>query len=468
MSVQHKRLGAPGASRTGKDGPAAVTGEFVDVDGERYYVIRNVDRMPPFFVSVISSADHWLFALFLRRPDRRPNFTGNGAVFRMFPSTGSTSAIRTPAARRSCGYACRTGRSSGAVQPGTRWPLRHQPQSLQERPRQQALLRGDQSRPGPRLPLYVGHQRPAWFRAPVRTSQPRDATLRIELVDGLQNILPAGTPMLVQANSSNLVDAYKWTELDAGTGLAMYALYSRISDRAEPAESLRAHVVYGLGLDAPTVLLSSLQLDDFRLGKPMAKEERKRASAVPISSQPASCFRPRVAAMADRGDVGRTQGQVVDIIRRVADPAAAAQAVARSVDAGCDELARIMAAADGFQCAAEEPVRCITTPTCCSMSARRNFPRPLPRAGRRFREQRPPLQCARLRTSPRTARGPRRDTGAGRPARGRETDRRPATGKAVPGVPADHVRPPSRRSESPMEHVCDQAQGRSGRAPAVL
>ena len=38
-----------------------VSGEFVDLDGERYYAIRNVDRMPPFFVSVISNDDHWLF-----------------------------------------------------------------------------------------------------------------------------------------------------------------------------------------------------------------------------------------------------------------------------------------------------------------------------------------------------------------------------------------------------------------------
>jgi len=36
-------------------------GEFVDLAGERYYVIRNFDHMPPFLVSVISSADHWLF-----------------------------------------------------------------------------------------------------------------------------------------------------------------------------------------------------------------------------------------------------------------------------------------------------------------------------------------------------------------------------------------------------------------------
>ena len=39
----------------------AVRGEFTDVFGERYYAIRNVDKMPPFFISVVSNVDHWLF-----------------------------------------------------------------------------------------------------------------------------------------------------------------------------------------------------------------------------------------------------------------------------------------------------------------------------------------------------------------------------------------------------------------------
>ncbi len=182
-------------------------------------------------------------------------------------------------------------------------------------------------------------------------------TLRIELVDGLQNILPAGTPLPVQTSSSNLVDAYKWSELDAGTGLAMYALYSGISDRAEPSESLRANVVYGLGLDAPTVLLSSLQLDDFHRGEPMVQEDRKRGIR--------GAYFLRTSLVLPGGesrrwqivaDIERTQGQVLDVIRHLADPAAAAAAVACSVDAGCDELARIVAAADGFQSTAEESV----------------------------------------------------------------------------------------------------------------
>ena len=38
-----------------------LSGEFIDMAGERYYAIHNVDEMAPFFISVVSNSDHWLF-----------------------------------------------------------------------------------------------------------------------------------------------------------------------------------------------------------------------------------------------------------------------------------------------------------------------------------------------------------------------------------------------------------------------
>ena len=51
------------AVRVSRSRERAVTGEFVDIAGERFYAIRNVDKMAPFFISVVSNVDHWLFAL---------------------------------------------------------------------------------------------------------------------------------------------------------------------------------------------------------------------------------------------------------------------------------------------------------------------------------------------------------------------------------------------------------------------
>jgi len=341
----------------GTAGPDAVAGGFVNVDGERYYVIRNVDQMPPFFVSVVSSADHWLFV----------SSSGGMTAGRVSPQIAlfpylPVDRIHESNPHTGCKTLLRVGPHGRQViwEPFNR---EHDGRFATSRNLFKSVL-------GNKLCFEeVNHDLALAFRYTWATSDRYGfvrqcelqnlggGTSRVELVDGLQNILPAGTPLLVQTNTSNLVDAYKWTELDAGTGLAMYALYSRISDRAEPSESLRAHVVYSLGLEAPTVLLSSLQLGDFRLGKPVVQEDRKRGIrgayfvAASLVLPPRESQRWQIVA-----DVGQTQGQVLEIIRLLADPAAAAQAVARSVDAGCDELARIMAAADGFQSAAEESV----------------------------------------------------------------------------------------------------------------
>src|SRR4030042_5377768 len=40
---------------------AAVEGGYVHLLGEDYYKITNYDAMPPFFMSIVSDSDHWLF-----------------------------------------------------------------------------------------------------------------------------------------------------------------------------------------------------------------------------------------------------------------------------------------------------------------------------------------------------------------------------------------------------------------------
>jgi hypothetical protein len=45
------------------------------------------------------------------------------------------------------------------------------------------------------------------------------AEVSISLLDGIQNILPYGVPSSLQNSASNLVDAYKRSELDEATGL---------------------------------------------------------------------------------------------------------------------------------------------------------------------------------------------------------------------------------------------------------
>ena len=39
----------------------ATSGTEVTLDGETYYKISAVDRMRPFFMSIVSHSDHWMF-----------------------------------------------------------------------------------------------------------------------------------------------------------------------------------------------------------------------------------------------------------------------------------------------------------------------------------------------------------------------------------------------------------------------
>jgi hypothetical protein len=335
----------------------AICGEFVDLDGERYYVIRNFDRMPPFLVSVISSADHWLFV----------SSTGGLTAGRVSPDTAlfpyiTVDKLHDAAHHTGCRTIVRVGGDEGLRlwEPFNR---EHDGRYATSRKLYKSVL-------GEKLRFEeINHDLGLAFRYTWATSDRhgfvRDCAIenqgskpvQLELLDGLQNLLPAGTPSALQAGASNLVNAYKWTELDRGSRLAIYALYAAITDRAEPCESLRANVAYGLGLERATVLLSALQLDAFRRGAALVPEDHKRGMrgayflGARLELPRGGVQRWKVVA-----DVERTQAQVVDLTKALADPAALSSAVEESVASGRDELARTMAAADGLQVSGQEAV----------------------------------------------------------------------------------------------------------------
>src|SRR5690606_8225798 len=102
-------------------------------------------------------------------------------------------------------------------------------------------------------------------------------SVSISILDGLQNIIPAGVGSMLQNLRSNLVDAYKRNELDKKSGIGIYALSAIIVDRAEPSEALKANIVWSLGLENPSYLLSNLQLNSFRSGESVQQEEDIKA-----------------------------------------------------------------------------------------------------------------------------------------------------------------------------------------------
>ena len=335
----------------------AVAGEFVEFDGERYYAIRNVDRLEPFFVSVISSDDHWLFV----------SSTGGLTAGRVSPETALFPYITVDRIHNSTPH---TG-SKTVIRVRESAAIRFWEPFAQDRDRQYRTSRHIyKNLLGNKICFEeINHDLQLSFRYTWLTSSDygfvRECTLhnlgggdvRVDLLDGLQNVLPAGTPLFTQTNSSNLVDAYKWTELDESTGLAFFSLYSGITDRAEPCESLKATTVFCLGLDGRRTLISSGQVSEFEAGGDVQQENHKRgirgaylvSRSVELSAR--SSERWKIVA-----NLELSQSAAADLRRQLREPAAVDQAISNSVAEGSDQLARIMAASDGFQATAEENV----------------------------------------------------------------------------------------------------------------
>ena len=335
----------------------AVSGGFVDLDGERYYAIQNVDKMAPFFISVVSHSDHWLFV----------SSNGGLTAGRVSPDTALFPYVTVDKVYES------------AVHTGSKTLLRvytggrhHEWEPFnQEHDGHYGINRHlYKNLSGNKLRFEeVNHDLQLVFRYTWATSERYgfirlcelqnlgDDDVTVDMVDGLQNILPSGTPRFAQTNSSNLVDAYKWTELDRQTGLALYTLYSGITDRAEPCESLRANTVFCLGLNRHKVLISSEQLDNFRCGKALQHEQYRRGVRGAYLVNQTLKLSPRQSQHWQFvANIEQSQADVVELRTHLAKPDLVAKKVADSVNEGTDKLARIMGRADGYQALAEENV----------------------------------------------------------------------------------------------------------------
>ena len=334
-----------------------VHGEFIDMQGDRYYAIRNVHNMAPFFISVVSADDHWMFV----------SSTGGITAGRVSPETALFPYETVDRLHLSIND---TGPKT-IVRAEIGGDLQcWEPFNTQHLHRYAVRRNIYKNTLGNKLCFEeINEDLELAFRYTWSLSDEfgfvRDCELhnlgsgaaQVDILDGLQNVLPAGTPRFTQTNSSNLVNAYKWAELDEGTGLAFLTLYSGITDRAEPCESLRATSVFCLGAEDPAYLVSSTQLDAFRNGADVKTEHHKRGirssyfSAQTRTLASGDECRWRVVMNAEQ-----SQADIVELRNKLRQPRQLSKDIDASVSAGSDALARIMAAADGFQSTAEENV----------------------------------------------------------------------------------------------------------------
>ncbi len=259
-----------------QQGEPEITGEYVTLHGERFFKISDYDAMPPFFMSLVSSSNHWLFiastggltagrinaeqALFpyytVDKLCENNENTGAKAIF-LVERSGKTRLWEPFSERQQGVYAVERNLYKNVA--GTTLIFEEINRSL-ELTYRYAWRTGD----------AFGFVKSGWLL------NDGPAPCRVEALDGLQNLLPANVSEWTQTALSPLLDAYKRNELDPINGLGIYTLNSALTDLAEPSESLLASAVWQVGLEANAYLLSSRQLDAFRAGRGLQTETEVR------------------------------------------------------------------------------------------------------------------------------------------------------------------------------------------------
>lgn len=332
-----------------------VEGSFVDLDGERYYKISHVDQMNPFFISVVSASDHWLFI----------SSTGSLSAGRIRPENAlfpykSVDHIHENAENTGSKTIIKVASGQGVAM----WePFnRHHDGLYQVERHLYKNTIGDKivfEELNHTLKLKFQY---SWNTSEefgfVRRSQITDlsgTTREIELIDGLQNLLPSGAPLSALQTRSALVDAYKWNELLDGSSLALFTMYAKLSDRAEPAESLLATTVFSVDNDYGQRLLSSSQVSAFRQGREIKNETlTKGVRGSYLIHKSIKLEANQNKSWLIIADIDKNHSDVTTMRNRLAQPVNMGQQVEQSIAANQQELISLMSGADAWQITAEE------------------------------------------------------------------------------------------------------------------
>jgi hypothetical protein len=329
--------------------------KIVELEGEKYYKIENHDTIRPFFMSIVSDSNHWLF------------ISSNGgltagrknAEFALFPYYTDDKITE---------FADITGSKTifQVLTEGKVWIW----EPFTERFNENYNLTRNLYKNfyGNKVIFEEIHNdlqltfRYQWSssnlfgfvkKSEIINNSSIDYTIRV--LDGIQNILPHGVGSDLQNSTSNLVDAYKRSELNIESGLGIFALSAIIVDRAEPSEALKANIVWSLGMNNPTHLLSSKQLPAFRkLQKITGETDVKGEKGAYFISNELHLPQNTSKDWKIIANVNQNQSQVIQLCESIKHDKTLEKQLIDDVELGKQNLIALNAGADGLQFTADK------------------------------------------------------------------------------------------------------------------
>ena len=307
-----------------------VKGQFIWINGEQFYEIANYDQMKPFFISLASDTDLWMYLASTggltcgrRSPQEAlfPYYTDD-KITESYEFTGPRTLIND-------------------------WiPFSNHQQPVYQISRKiakstvgnQIVFCEENHTLGLRFSyLWAPAGKHGWVRRATLENLGNEP-IRIRMTDMLQNVLPAGVERKTQNEFSTLVDGYKKTELVHGTSLALFRMEAILVDRAEPSESLTCNTVYALGLPRANYAQTESK------GVRGAYVARSSFNLKPSSSQ----------TWYNVLDVSKDAVAVHELMHFIATPKRAIKAIEAAMRESTDALIRIVHKNDGIQLTGDE------------------------------------------------------------------------------------------------------------------
>ncbi len=320
------------------------------IKGESWFKISNFDSMSPFFMSIVSNSNHWMFissngGLTAGRKNAEyalfPYYTVD-KIHELSHTTGSKSIFQVETKEGTQVWEPFSDRD------GRKYNLSR---NLYKNKFGNKIMFEEINHD---LELKFSYQ---WnssnlygFVKKSSIENLGSQNLKLTFLDGIQNIMPYGVSSDLQVKSSNLVDGYKRSELVSENGMGIYALSAIIVDKAEPSEALKANAVFSLGLDNPAYLLSSDQLDDFRMQQDIFPEtDMKGEKGAYFVSEKLEIEANEAQDWSIVANVNLNHAHVARLNQDIKENENLEEEIYEDVERGTQKLIELVAGADGLQ-----------------------------------------------------------------------------------------------------------------------
>ena len=324
--------------------------EPVTIDNKAYFKISNSNRMRPFFMSIVSDSDHWMFissngGLTAGRKNSEHSifpYYSDDKITESSEITGSKSIFQVT--------------KNGEKYIWEPFSIRFQDNYNTRCNLYKSVYGNSVIFEEENLDLDLVY-RYEWcstdkygFVKKSTLSNNGELPVEVNVLDGIQNVLPYGVNSALQNASSNLVDAYKRTELVKETGIGIFALSAIIVDKAEPSEALKANVVWSLGIENVNYLLSSLQLDKFRnFGDVDLETDVKAEKGAYFINSKIQLVPQSKKEWLFVVNVNQDTSDIVEISKLISEESKLLQKLEDDITLGTENLVKLNAASDGLQ-----------------------------------------------------------------------------------------------------------------------